>query len=257
MARQGIGSVLGDLRAGARFRPRPTPSSGIGTVQSPQLGPQSVSGEHYAQTRIVVPFSFDDSIDPTHPLDCFFQMPAGVLKLYSAKVWVKPAPFRAYETASTSGGSSTSSASGSHTHGLTKVASTSGTFSGLHSHTDPQGGATGSTDIVHEHGILICASNSDAGADHTHVAPDHAHGIAYGIFESAAATGTLGLHVANDGVTFGAEVASAASIATDIKAYLTNTAGDRQVRVTTTGAGAQARVKVLLMLDVLVKVELG
>lgn len=248
-----VGSVLSDLRAGARFRPRPVPTSGVGTVQSPQLGPQSVSGEHYAQTRVVVPFSFDDSIDPTHPLDCFFQMPAGVVKLYSAKVWVKPAAFRAYETSSSSGGTSTSAGGGAHSHTISLALNYVGS---------PIPNAT-STDSAHSHTLsdhahgYQSASGSTAAADHTHAIADHSHGIVYGIYESSASTGTLGLYVANDGVTFGAQVASGASISADVKAYLTTLAGDRQIRVTTTGAGALARVKVLLVLDVLIKVDIS
>lgn len=248
MARQSVGSVLGDLRAGARFRPRPVPTSGVGTVQSPQLGPQSVSGEHYAQTRVIVPFSFDDSIDPTHSLDCFFQMPAGVLKLYSARVWVKPAAFRAYETATSSGGGSVvSSDNGGATHSHI-ITTASG---GAHDHPTSVGSAG-------SHGFHFAGISNDTSLHgHSVTLPNHTHGITYGIFESGASTGTLGLHVANDGVTFGAQVASAASISTDIKAYLTTLAGDRQIRVTTTGAGALARVKVLLILDVLIKVDIS
>lgn len=286
MRRRSTGSVLQDLQRGLGLVPRPAPvQSGVAGVGSPDLAPTSVLGGHYAETRNVIPFSFDDSIDPTHALDCFFQMPQGVLKIYSAKLWVKPDAFRAYETSSTSGGGATSSTAAGHSHSLsyslisTDLSGTGNSGStapttdaqGLHNHSDPQGGVTGDS-VTHSHNVLghthtgpshghtyYAGLSTTASDSHSHTTDTtHSHGIAYGIFTSTAPTGTLSVQVADDGATFGASLASAASItALDIKQFLSLTPGDRQLRISTAGAGALARVKVLLMLDVLLKVDLG
>jgi len=290
------GSTLRDLQttnggALTGFTPRPAPpdaSSGIGQTRPGDVVPGSLQGGHYGETRNVVAFSFDDSIDPTHGLDCFFQMPVGTLKIYSAKLWVKPAPFRAYETASTSGGGVTGSSSGggstptssggaSHNHSVGTAPDTVGTATGVT--TDAQGvhnhgGAVGNDGNHshnvgnHTHSYNLAVATSGSESTHTHTVTigshshttdtTHSHGITYGIFESGASTGTLSAKVADDGATFGSSVASGSSIsAVDIKAYLTLTPGDRQVRIETTGAGAQARVKVLLILDLLIKVDIS
>lgn len=326
-------SVLQDLRRSggqALATPRVVPTaSGVGSVGSPAIGPQSILGGHYAETRNVIPFSFDDSIDPTHPLDCFFQMPEGVLKVYSAKLFVRADKFRAYETSSTSGGGSTTSASGGSTTSSSESfllggadPSSSGGDGAGHTHDGHTAGSSAHTtdsQALHNHGVSSAVDDSygshshdtgifndrsvahnhggatgDAGTHshnvnththsqthstyqhshtigHSHLVPSHSHtnpahqhtvdtththGITYGIYESVASTGTLSAKVADDGTNFGAAVASGANITTDIKDNLSLTAGDRQLRIETAGAGAQARVKVLLMLDVLLKVNL-
>lgn len=116
-----------------------------GQVDSSAVASGSLVGDHYAEVRNVVPFSFDDSIDPTHDLDCFFQMPSGALKIYSAKVWVKPAAFRAYETGSSAGGSgSVTSGGGSTTTSSTTDAggATPSSSGGSSPTTDAQGSHT-------------------------------------------------------------------------------------------------------------------
>jgi hypothetical protein len=235
-------SVLRDLqRSGSgltQIRPI-AQDSGVGNVPSPSIPPASISGQHYAETRNVIPFTFDDSIDPTHPLDCFFRMPAGVLKIYSAAVDVRAAAFRAYETGSSGGGGTPTSQAG--------VA---------HNHLEMTIFTPTSTDGGHFHNYNMPSSVTNTENGHTHlVDTSHGHGITYGIFESGAATGTLTLKV-DDGLGFGVGVASGASIAADVKASLSVLAGDRQLRIETAGVGAQARVKVLLMLDVLLKVNI-
>ena len=88
---------------------------------------------------------------------------------------------------------------------------------------------------------------------------DHSHGTTYGIFVSGATTGVLDLYAANDGTTFGSSLATSSSggslTSVDISDSLTIAAGDRQVRIKTTGSGVLARVKVLVILDLLIKVD--
>lgn len=157
--------------------------------------------------RIIQQIPFDDSVDGTHPLECFFQMPEAVLGIKSAKVWVQRKPFRSYVNASVaaSGGGVTSSSSGGsvqsssntgigHTHGITSTTvSTSSVFVGLgtsavgssahttdsqgvHNHSDPQGGFT-SDNGAHSHNV-----NS-----HTH---DHGHSVSPHDHTYNQATGT-------------------------------------------------------------------
>jgi len=242
----------------------------VGTVSSSSIGPQTIAGSHYSETRNVIPFSFDDSIDPTHPLDCFFQMPAGVLKLYSAKVFVRADKFRAYASATSSGGGSTTSTGSPHTH-LVPVSydntSSDGHAHDAHAHDANHTGISPAPDPhsshqhsagPHSHTYLSPATAVQSETPgHTHsVNTAHSHGITYGIFESAASFGTLSVKVADDGVTFGSAVASGATpVDVDIATELSTTKGDRQLRIETAGTSVQCRVKVLLMLDVLLKVD--
>lgn len=275
------GSVLSDIQHGGNFTPVPV-APPLGSIVGASVAPGSLGGSHYAETRAVIPYGFDDSIDPTYPLDCFFQMPAGVLKIYSAKLWVKAAPFRSYATAATASGTTTSSSSagsdnptsagGAHSHAEVNgtASATTGNESADHSHiqtdtTPTQGASPAHHTHSYTYQAFVGISNDSpahthtvAIAGHTHTTDlAHTHGITYGIYESGAGTGTISVAVADDGVSFGGTLVSGANISTDIKLFLSLTAGDRQIRVSSSGGGTQARVKVLLILDCLLKVDVS
>lgn len=78
---------------GVRSGPR---GAGVGGVSTANLDP--VTAEEIARSVTEIPF--DDSIDGVHPLECFFQMPSGVLRVRSAKVWIQQKSFRQYVSGS-------------------------------------------------------------------------------------------------------------------------------------------------------------
>lgn len=203
----------------------------------------AIYGGHYSEVRNVIQIPFDDSIDSTHALECFFQMPTGTVKVTSAKVWVQRKSFRAYETATAS--------ESSHTHTVTI---------GTHSHGVSQNnsGGTTSTDSGHSHNYtdIYAATTSDAGGSSTPTSSGgagHTHGITYGIYEQAAA-GNLALYVADDGSSYGSAITSGVTSITaqEITPSLTKSSGDKRIKIEGTGL---TRVQVLLMLDLLVQVE--
>ena len=213
-------------------------------VRAAELGSGAVYGGHFAQVRNVNPYTFDDSIDSTHPLECFFQMPTDTVLVKKAQVWVQRKDFRAYLTAAASGGSSTptsSSAGASHSHALgVSGAATGGPV-------PPSDG--------HSHIYSSPPSTSDSGSashDHTVTIGGHTHTITYGIFETAAA-GTLSLKVADDGVNYGSALASGGTSITalDITSSLTTASGDKRIKIEGTGL---TRVQVTLLLDLIVTV---
>lgn len=245
----------------------------VGGISQAEFRSGSVMGGSYGEVRNIIQIPFDDSVDSTHPLECFFQMPLNTAKIYSAKIWVQRKSFRQYVQAASSSSSSGGSA---HTHnqngfdttttdvdgGGGASPSSSGGRAGQHSHTDPQGGSTGLDTADHTHTIghghtvhhhnYLDAVNSVTSNDN----PAHTHTITTstslnpGIFETAA-SGTLSLFVADDGVTYGAAVVSGltAISGTDIASLLSLTPGDRRIRIDGTGL---TRVQVLLVLDLLV-----
>lgn len=156
------GSVLKDLAAGGAFGgtavpwvPAPVEPVGVGNVTAPNLD-QQVSTD-LARTVIEIPF--DDSVDSTHPLECFFQMPVGVVRVRSAKVWVQQKSFRAYETGSSSGGSVVSSSSG----GGSTVTSGGG------------GGSTTTATSAHYHLVFSNTTNTGSGTSTTDSQGVHTH----------------------------------------------------------------------------------
>lgn len=201
-------SVLGDLQAGARFggqatpwQPAPQDNSGVGGISGPNLSTGIVT----EIARSVMQIPFDDSISSAYPLECFFQMPVGTVRVQSVKVWVKRVPFRRYVSAvsaSSSGGGSnqTSSSDTGHSHGIqlsgapttssgtgveiylgggsagTTVASGGSTDAqGQHNHSDPQGGVTGDAGI-HSHNVNFAHSHSvDYSHGHSVSDPTHTH----------------------------------------------------------------------------------
>lgn len=207
MARNKVrkGSVLRDIMTGGRFggvaQVAPTPvdsTSGAGGVG----GPATSTGVATAIARSVQQIPFDDSIDGTYPLECFFQMPDRVVQINDIKVWVQRKPFRRYIQAASSsaaggGALQTSSSDAGHTHTITTSIgqtdasglNTSGSGAltsdggaahttdsqGVHTHLESGGGTTGSAGSHshnvngHTHGIV----------SHQHANPTHSHAYQY------------------------------------------------------------------------------
>lgn len=193
-----MGGRFGAVQAVPVFE-TPGSESGVGHVG----GPAASAGVATAIARSVQQIPFDDSIDGTYPLECFFQMPERVVQINDIKIWVQRKPFRRYvsavsgssnnagsnQTSQGGGGTTATSTSGgggggtssenTHSHGLTTAGSstggsgTLGTSSpagttdnqGLHNHSDPQGGFTGDAG-VHGHNVTA----------HSHTVSDHGHG---------------------------------------------------------------------------------
>lgn len=242
-------STLRDITSGAAFGTRRTP--GPGQVDSVDLKNGVILGPHFAHVRNVLQIPFDDSIDATHPLECFFQMPTDTLLIKSAKVWVQRKSFRAYETGSSSGGGQTSSSGGSHSHGLTYSNSGTTLHTIPHTHPESGGGTTGSGGNEHGHVYSVGSGTTSGGGDHDHSVSNHVHGITYGIFEQAAA-GTLSVYVADDGAAYGSALTSGATSVTGLALTgLSITAGDKRIKIEGTGL---MRVQVLVMLDLIIKV---
>ena len=233
----------------------------------------TLTADKYFQVRNVIQIPFDDSVDSTHPLECFFQMPSGVVTVKSAKVWVQQKSFRAYSTAATSGGGSTSGSGGAttsssggsqtptssspsanHAHTTTSQAANTGVASApisdghWHGYNDATAQQTGANNLSHTHSVTISAHDHTVGS-HSHSTPDHAHSITYGIFEQAAA-GTLSLKVADDGTTYGADVVSGVTSITAQAITLSTTAGDRRIKLTATGL---QRIQVLIVMDLILQ----
>lgn len=282
------GSILRDLfgQSGIGRHPVLLDGSGVGSVSSPDLPPTGIIGAHYAETRNVLPFAFDDSIDTSNALECFFQMPVGVLKIYSAQVWIQQKPFRRYVSSNV--------AEGSHTHGLSASGANTSTWNfpntnaeashthtvnalgnqgTLHTHTDSGDSTITSTESAnHSHSN----SGTGAGSSHTHGIIDHwhdyltpgsvtasgsshTHTLSPGIIESDG-TGNLDLYLSDDGTGggYGSALVSAVTppiIAQPLTPKLTIASGDKRLKIAQV-SGVRCRVQVLIMIDVLLKVTL-
>ena len=241
--------------------------------------------------RVVIQIPFDDSIDASNALECFFQMPTQVAAIRSAKVWVQLKSFRTYNSAA-------ASTAATHDHTLLGFSLDSATGSGgtgatggEAAHTHGNSGNTGNQGATHTHDASSAETQNHthaystataAGSSHTHTGPSHTHGqsgggdlvsspggvigitgngshthtisLTSGIFETAA-SGTISLAVANDGTNYGAAVVTGQSAITglEIKEQLrsTSTTTDRRIKITATGL---MRVQVLLVLDLKVAV---
>jgi hypothetical protein len=246
------------------------------TVTNIKIADLTLTAGKYLQVRNVIQIPFDDSIDSTHPLECFFQMPTGVVAVKSTKVWVQQKSFRQYSSgaSSTSGGGSTTSTSTTHGHNVNNDGtqySTGSDSTATGGSTDAQlnhdhtysGGNTGVNGAhshlvnshwhTHSHSVFF-GNVTGLGGSHNHsVDTTHNHTITMtpGIFETAA-TGTLSLKVADDGSTYGAAVVSGVTSITAQAITLTTTAGDRRIKLETTGLN---RVQVLVVMDLIL--ELG
>lgn len=295
------GTVLRDLTMGGRFggvAPTPGSASGATPVGSEAGtgsvgGPSASPGVATAIARSVQQIPFDDSIDGTYPLECFFQMPAGVVRINDVQVWVQRKPFRRYVTASSSsassgggvassssGGGVTSSISATHAHavfrsgpgGPTSTASGGTTDAqGVHTHLESGGGTTGAAgshshnlNFAHTHNDHDHATTGDGGHTHTtdtthsHTTDtSHAHTITTtltpGIYEEPLG-GTVAVYVADDGVSYGAAVTSGVSEVLGLSIRSSLTTVKGNKRIRVNGT-ALMRVQVLLVMDLIL--ELG
>ena len=235
--------------------------------------------------RVVIQIPFDDSIDASNALECFFQMPTQVAAIRSAKVWVQRKSFRTYNSAASATANTT------HTHDVTmpynSTTTTDTDNTGEAAHTHGNSGNTGNQSATHTHDASSAETQNHlhaystataAGASHSHPhshgpsseqfiigtsgssvvtssgGTSHAHTITLtsGIFETAA-SGTVSLAVASDGINYGAAVTSGVNSidGLEIKEHLRGAAGDRRIKITATGL---MRVQVLLVLDLKVAV---
>jgi hypothetical protein len=238
--------------------------------------------------RNIIELSFDDSIDATHSLECYFVMPDRTRAVTAANVWIQTKPFRQYVAGAASG---TTSSDTSHTHGIGTAllgSDVSGTGSGggtvtgtdaqgVHTHLDGDTITTTGTSVSHSHNVsshthtgpshshtyFAALSTSDAGSSHSHTLTPS---LTSGIFETAA-SGTIALFVADDGVTYDAThpIATGVAVATGITkqdilatpsggsvtSHLTKATGNKRIKITGT---ALMRVQVLIVLDLKVSV---
>src|SRR5690606_15790944 len=87
--------------------------------------------------RNVLSYTYADSLDASHKLDCVFYMPPETLAIRSAKVYVKGQPYRAYSLQAEywdAFGTPTTSVGVPHSHGISTTTGTTSS-SGRHSHT--------------------------------------------------------------------------------------------------------------------------
>lgn len=228
------------------------------SVTNAKVAEQTLTASKYRQVRNVIQIPFDDSVDPYYPLECFFQMPPGVVTIKAAKVWVQRKSFRQYVQQ----GSSSYSAATAVSSTLSSDAWNVGTDGG-HGHNIAGAYLTGHAGSEPEpaHGIHY-HQTADPGAHghphnhtipgHSHAVNPHGHSLFPGIFETAP-TGFVFLYVANDGVTYGPAVASGNSLA-GVDITLTNSVSPSDRRIKIFGVGLM-RVQVLVYLDLIL--ELG
>src|SRR2546426_7160573 len=195
----GGASVLHDVQTAGAL---PTAQATLPAPSSPQppttpqpgtIGPGAVGGSSYGQIRNVLQIPFDDSVDSTHSLECFFQMPSNVAFINSIKIWVQRKSFRQYVAGNSS--------DGSHTHTLNGSTPNTNdtTLSGTHDHPTSVGGAVGAQPVTHNHVYQAIVSMSSSGS--------HSHSLTSGNFDTAS-TAKFGVDVADDGVNYTAAVAS-------------------------------------------------
>ena len=193
--------------------------------------------------RIIMQIPFDDSLDSSNALECFFQMPTRTRAIREAKVWVQQKAYRTY--------SSSASTVSNGTSGTPSATDTAIRFTGTNQSTHDHGG-TVALEATTYYDSITTEAVTLADDAHTHSVTGHTHALDSVITETAA-SGTLSLFVANDGTNYGSAIISGASSITgqDIKSQLTNTTGDKRIKIVTTG---KARIQVLLLLDLRVAV---
>jgi Siphovirus ReqiPepy6 Gp37-like protein len=154
-------------------------------------------GKRYPQGQLV-PYSFSGSgvLDSGSPLRVFVKIPERVTLIIEALVTVSFRQFFASAKDAASGGGSTSGSSSASSSGASSASSADvddGQWftheTAAHTHTDPQGGDTGSAGSAvgyvkyiseHTHGIA-----HTHGIPHTHGIDPHSHGLTYGTWEEA------------------------------------------------------------------------
>ena len=126
----------------------------------------SARGYNYARVRNTLQIPFDDSIDASNPLECFFQMPTNVNAIRQAKVWVQRKAFREYvSAASSAAGGGTTVTSTTDAQGASP--STSGGDLGIALSHDTLGGHAHAS---HAHDFNHAATFDDGYATHDHSA---------------------------------------------------------------------------------------
>ena len=209
---------------------------------------------NFAQVIQYLPYTFNDSLDASHPAIFDFYIPGGTIEY--VKISLKGQPFRTYSVStetitespfdiSTSSVSLTASASygssydaitgdsGNHDHALSK--NFNGEITGVqkagnHSHSVPTPGVSVSP-RTHSHTVNI----------------NHSHRIALGIIEGTSPTG-MTLAISQNGTTF----ENAESIANTIRDKQLNitSSGWKSVRITSTQNGrVQVQIIVKIRID--------
>jgi len=169
-----------DLTPGTTYYVKLKAFDTSGNVSAASAQVSAVAGYHHIHdsdaVRNVLSYTYADSLDANHKLDCVFYMPPKTLAIRSAKVYVKGQPYRAYSlqaayfdafgTPTTSVGvphshiisttTGTTSSSGRHSHTYSRV--TGMQSAGDHKHSLQY--ATGRTAGVYEWGVGV--------ANHTH-----------------------------------------------------------------------------------------
>lgn len=130
-----------NLTPGSRYymRLRNIDEAGNVSEWSPEVS--AVAGYHHIHDsdaiRNVLSYTYADSLDANHKLDCVFYMPPETLAIRSAKVYVKGQPYRAYSLQAEywdAFGTPTTSVGVPHSHGISTTTGTTSS-SGRHSHT--------------------------------------------------------------------------------------------------------------------------
>lgn len=197
--------------------------------------------------RIILQIPFDDSLDSTNALECFFQMPTQTRAIRAAKVWVQQKPYRTYSS------SASTVSGGSINSGVPSATDTAIRFTGTNQSTHDHGG-TVAVEATTYYDDITTEAVTLADDAHTHNVSitGHTHALDSTISETAS-SGTLSLFVADDGTNYGSAIISGASsiVAQTILAQLTRTSGDKRIKIVTTG---KTRIQVLLLLDLRVAV---
>lgn len=141
-------------------------------------------------------FSANGVLDEGSPCYAFIKVPLSVKAVTEAKATVAFRQFMAPAQSASSSGTLTSDSGGGSTSGSSSASSSNSSVivmektDAYHSHTDPQGGTTGSAlntlvmtnltnDGAHTHGI----THTHSTPNHTHSVAGHTHSLVYGTFE--------------------------------------------------------------------------
>jgi len=182
-----------------------------------------ITAEMYGEIRNVLPYTFEQDVDSTHPVEVPFYIPSETTQIVSIKLSASGEKFRANSKSASAGGAHAHDvAIPDHSHGISTTLVTEGEvqtgLAGGHSHGS---GFTGD-ESSHKHGISVSGSTDSVG-DHNHSYydigwtdtdgdPSHDHG-----FTVSGTTGSDGghSHSFSDSDTSGAGSAHKHSIGTD------------------------------------------
>lgn len=211
---------------------------------------------NFAEVVQYLPYTFNDSLDSSHPAIFDFYIPEG--KIDYVKVSVKGQKFRTY-----------SAATETITGPIWTLHTSSVTLQARAYYERPQDAET-SEEGEHAHGLYESFGEivgTDSAGEHTHLAPapqvsisptshyhiidiNHSHAIELGIIEGTSPTG-MTLAVSNDG---GSSYQSAGSIGNTTRDKEVNitTSGWKSIRITSTQNG---RVQVQVMVKIRIDTE--